>query len=137
VPSEAVRRVLIVDDDETIRLVLGAIVRKAGYLVAFVSNAREAIAEISAAPPSIIFTDIFMPEADGFELINWLRRHGLSIPLVAMSGSNKTLTGQLGLAETLGAHATISKPFLEEGVLRAIASATGEQNPAWPGQRWS
>jgi CheY-like chemotaxis protein len=137
VPKETVRRALIVDDDEGSRLVLGAIVRKAGYLVTFVSNAREAIAWIGDAPPSVIFTDIFMREADGFELINWLRRQGSSIPLIAMSGSNKTLTGQLRLAEKLGARATISKPILEPDVLKAMALAIGAQTPAWPGQRWN
>jgi two-component system OmpR family response regulator len=137
VPSEAARRVLIVDDDEGIRLVLGAIVRKAGYLVTFVSNTRDAIAEIGDAPPSMIFTDIFMPEVDGFELINWLRRQGSVIPLIAMSGSNKTLTGQLGTAEKLGAGASISKPFAEKDVLGAMKLALGESRPAWPGQRWN
>ena len=111
--------------------------RKAGYLVAFVSNAHEAIAEIGDAPPNIIFTDIFMRDADGFELINWLRRQGSAIPLIAMSASNKTLTGQLGIAEKLGADATISKPFAEHDVLGAMKLATGQNRPAWPGQRWN
>jgi len=137
VPNEANRRVLIVDDDEAIRLALGTIVRKAGYLVTFAGNARDAIASIDAARPSIVFTDIFMPEADGFELINWLRRSGSSIPLIAMSGANTTLTGQLGLAARLGAQATISKPFVEQDVLSAIETALGEGSPAWPSRRWS
>ena len=136
-PSDTARRVLIVDDDEGIRLSLGAIVRKAGYLVTFVSNAREAIAEIGDAPPSMIFTDIFMRETDGFELINWLRRQGSSIPLIAMSASNATLTGQLGIAAKLGAGATISKPFAEAEVLGAMKLASGETRPAWPGRRWN
>jgi CheY-like chemotaxis protein len=111
-------------------------VRKAGYLARFVSNASEAIAEISAEAPDIVFTDIYMPQADGFELINWLRRRSCSIPLVAMSGANKTIGGQLGLAASLGADATISKPFLEQDVLAAMELAIADQNPRWPGQRW-
>ena len=118
-------------------MVLGRIVRKAGYLASYVSNASAAIAAISAVAPDIVFTDMDMPEADGFELINWLRRCSRSIPLVAMSGANKTISGQLGLAARLGANATLSKPLLERDVLDAIALATGEQNTPWPGQRWS
>jgi CheY-like chemotaxis protein len=118
-------------------LVLGRIVHKVGYLAAFVSNAREAITAIGAAVPDIIFTDIYMPEADGFALINWLRRRTGSIPLVAMSGANKTLTGQLGLAAELGAHATVSKPLLERDVLEAIKLAVRKDDLPWPGRRWS
>jgi len=110
--------------------------QKAGYLVAFVSTAREAIAEISAEAPDIVFTDVFLPGTDGFELMNWLRRRKWPIPLVAMSGANRTLTGQLGLAAKLGAKATIAKPFREQDVLEAIEAAVGEQKSAWPSRRW-
>ena len=136
-PTVSDSRALIVDDDEVVRLSLARIMRKAGYLVAFVSNAREAIAEISVASPDIVFTDIFMPGTDGFELMNWLRRRKCPIPLVAMSGANRTLTGQLGLASKLGAKATISKPFREQDVLEAIVAAVGDQKSPWPSRRWA
>jgi CheY-like chemotaxis protein len=136
VSTEPVRRALIADDDETVRLILGRAVRRAGYLARFVSNAREAIAEINAEAPAIVFADIYMPGADGFELINWLRRRSRAIPLVAMSGANKVITRQLGLAARLGANATLSKPLIEQDVLAAIALANADQNPHWPGQRW-
>jgi CheY-like chemotaxis protein len=110
--------------------------RKAGYLVAFVSNARDAIAEISVASPTIVFTDIFTSVTDGFELMNWLRRRKCPIPLVAMSGANRTLTDHLGLASKLGAKATISKPFREQDVLEAIEAAVGDQKSTWPSRRW-
>ena len=129
-------RALIVDDDEVVRLTLARIMRKAGYLVAFVSTARDAIAEICAAAPDIVFTDIFIPGSDGFELMNWLRRRNSPIPLVAMSAANRTLTGQLGLASKLGAKATLSKPFREQDVLEAIETAVGDHKSPWPSRRW-
>jgi CheY-like chemotaxis protein len=128
-------RALIVDDDEDVRLSLARIMRKAGYRVAFVSTAREAIAEIGGAAPDIVVTDIFTPETDGFALINWLRRRNSQIPLVAMSGTKGALTGQLGLAAKLGAKATIAKPFREEDMLAAIAAAVSHQKSPWPGRR--
>lgn len=127
---------MIVEDDEGVRLSLARIIGKAGYLVAFVSTAREAIAEICDEAPDIVFTDIFMPGTDGFELMNWLRRRKRPIPLVAMSGANRTLTGQLGLASKLGAKATISKPFRDQDVLDAIEAAVGDRKSPWPGRRW-
>jgi FixJ family two-component response regulator len=68
-------------------------------------------------------------------LINWLRRRNYPIPLVAMSGANRALTGQLGLASKLGAKATISKPFREQDVLEAIEAAVGDQKSPWPSRR--
>ncbi len=136
-PNVPIRRVLIVDDDEVIRMALGAIVRKAGYLVTYVSSAREAIAQIGDVPPNLIFTDVFVREADGFALLNWLRRTGSAIPLIAMSASNAMLTGQLGTATKLGAQATIAKPFRAADVLGAIERALGDRGPAWPSRRWA
>jgi CheY-like chemotaxis protein len=134
-PAKANRRALIVDEDEGNRLVLGRIARSAGYLVAFVSTARDAVAEIIGAAPDIIFTDIHLTRTDGFELINWLRRSSSAIPLIAMSGANAMLTGQLGLAARLGARATISKPLREADVLEAIRLANAKPRPSWPGPR--
>jgi CheY-like chemotaxis protein len=135
VETVPVGRALIVDDDEGVRLSLARIIRKAGYFVAFVSTAREAMAAIRAGAPDIIFTDIFMPGADGFELLNWLRRRNCATPLVAMSGANRALTGQLGLASKLGAKAAISKPLCEKDVLEAIEAAVGGQKSPWPTRR--
>jgi DNA-binding NtrC family response regulator len=134
--AKSTRRVLIVDDDEGARLSLGRIVRKAGYLAGFVSNARDAIAEICVAVPDIVFTDIHTPQTEGLELINWLRRASSSIPLIAMSGANKALTGQLSLATKLGACAAVSKPLLEKDVFDAIELAVAGRSANWPGRRW-
>jgi CheY-like chemotaxis protein len=137
VSTASSNRALIVDDDENVRLSLARIMQKAGYLVAFVSNARDAIAEICAAAPDIVVADVFMQGAGGFELINWLRRRKSAIPIIAMSGVRGTLTGQLGLAAKLGAKATVLKPFQERDVLEAIKAALGDAKSPWPSRRWS
>jgi CheY-like chemotaxis protein len=72
--------------------------------------------------PDIIITDIYMPAGDGFELINWLRTHGMTIPVIAMSGSSSG-TGeydQLSVAEHLGAAAVIDKPFRQSKLVETI-----------------
>jgi len=124
VPTALSSRALIVDDDESVRLSLARIMQKAGYLVAFVSNARDAIAEIGAAAPDIVVADVFMQEAGGFELLNWLRRRKSAIPIIAMSGAKGTLTGQLGLAAKLGAKATVLKPFQKQRASAGCDAAT-------------
>src|SRR5262245_4945038 len=79
--------VLIVDDDPGLRETLTRMVASVGYDVECVSDAHSAIDLVAKHAPDIIITDIYMPAGDGFELLNWLRNHGLTIPVICMSGS--------------------------------------------------
>jgi CheY-like chemotaxis protein len=114
--------VLIVDDDPGLRETLGRMVASVGYGVDCVADAHAAIASVGEHRPDIIITDIYMPAGDGFELLNWLRNHGMVIPVIAMSGSSSG-TGeydQLSLAQHLGAAAIIDKPFRQSKLVETI-----------------
>jgi CheY-like chemotaxis protein len=114
--------VLIVDDDPGLRETLGRMVASVGYGVDCVADAHAAIASVGTRRPDIIITDIYMPAGDGFELLNWLRNHGMSIPVIAMSGSSSG-TGeydQLSVAQHLGAAAVIDKPFRQSKLVETI-----------------
>jgi two-component system nitrogen regulation response regulator NtrX len=120
------RLVLVVDDDAGLRDSLRAVLESVGFLVSTAGNALEAVREIDAQRPDVILTDIYMPEADGFELITTIRSFRDNIPIIAMSGgaSERGLLDHLGMAKRLGAEATLTKPFraaaLVETVDRAI-----------------
>jgi CheY-like chemotaxis protein len=114
--------VLIVDDDAGLRETLRHMVASVGYYVDCVEDAPAAIATVSKHAPDIIITDIYMPSGDGFELLNWLRNHGMAIPVIAMSGSSSG-TGeydQLSVAQHLGAAAVIDKPFRQSKLVEII-----------------
>jgi CheY-like chemotaxis protein len=114
--------VLIVDDDAGLRETISRMVASVGYDVDSVQDAHTAIELVSKSPPDIIITDIYMPAGDGFELLNWLRNHGMRIPVIAMSGSSSG-TGeydQLSVAERLGAAAIIDKPFRQSKLVETI-----------------
>jgi CheY-like chemotaxis protein len=114
--------VLIVDDDPGLRDTLSRMVASVGYDVDSVGDAHAAIDSVARRAPDIIITDIYMPAGDGFELINWLRTHGMTIPVIAMSGSSSG-TGeydQLSVAEHLGAAAVIDKPFRQSKLVETI-----------------
>ncbi len=114
--------VLIVDDDPSLRETLTHMVASVGYEVDCVSDAHAAIAAVAKHAPDIIITDIYMPAGDGFELLNWLRNHGLAIPVICMSGSASS-TGdydQLSVAEHLGAAAVLDKPFRQSKLVETI-----------------
>jgi CheY-like chemotaxis protein len=120
--SKQAPSVLIVDDDAGLRETLGRMVASVGYGVDCVADAHAAIASVGTHRPDIIITDIYMPAGDGFELLNWLRNHGISIPVIAMSGSSSG-TGeydQLSVAQHLGAAAVLDKPFRQSKLVETI-----------------
>ena len=79
-------RVLVVDDNPTERRVAGAIVEKlAGCEVYYARNGREALAVVERERPSIILTDLCMPEMDGLELVASVRRHYPRVPVILMT----------------------------------------------------
>ena len=114
--------VLIVDDDSALRETLRRMVASVGYDVECAEDAKAAVAAITHRAPDIIITDIYMPAADGFELLNWLRNESLSIPVIAMSGSSSSSGhyDQLSVAEHLGAAAVIDKPFRQSKLVETI-----------------
>ncbi len=119
---ESAFSVLIVDDDPGLRETLGRMVASVGYGVDCVADAHAAIESVNARRPDIIVTDIYMPAGDGFELLNWLRNHGIVIPVIAMSGSSSG-TGeydQLSVAQHLGAAAVLDKPFRQSKLVETI-----------------
>ena len=114
--------VLIVDDDAGLRDTLRHMVASVGYRVDCAEDARAAIESVGKHAPDIIITDIYMPAGDGFELLNWLRNHGMTIPVIAMSGSSSSSGeyDQLSVAEHLGAAAVIDKPFRQSKLVETI-----------------
>jgi CheY-like chemotaxis protein len=114
--------VLIVDDDAALRDTLRHMVASVGYRVECAEDARAAIESVGKHAPDIIITDIYMPAGDGFELLNWLRNHGMTIPVIAMSGSSSSSGDydQLSVAEHLGAAAVIDKPFRQSKLVETI-----------------
>src|SRR5690349_48430 len=79
-------RILLVDDNEDARVTVSRILGMAGYQVTEAPNARAAAALLKDNPPDLVITDIFMPEGDGFEMLNELRNNDIHVPVIAISG---------------------------------------------------
>jgi CheY-like chemotaxis protein len=105
-------RVLIVDDDADMRLTLKLALELEGYGVTEAANGREAVEQQRIAPADVVLTDIFMPESDGFEAIDALRRDFPAVKVIVMSGGAQLAKRDyLPDAELMGADATLQKPF--------------------------
>ena len=69
------QRILVADDDQSIRQLLGTIIRREGFEVDTVADGQEAIDRLHAHDYAVILLDLMMPRKDGFEVIDYLKTH--------------------------------------------------------------
>ena len=83
---------LVVDDDEATRQVLRTMLELEGWSVSEAADGREALDAVASRPPELILLDLFMPVADGFEVVEELRaaREYRSIPIVIITSKDLT-----------------------------------------------
>ncbi|MCE5310343.1 MAG: response regulator [Acidobacteriales bacterium] len=118
-PAGAV--VLVVDDDDGVRQVLRLMLESGGYRVLEAADGRKALEQVRSENIDVVMTDLVMPEQEGFETIQAIRRERPSLKVIAMSGA---FGGEfLHIAKLLGALSTLQKPLKVEQVLAAVADA--------------
>jgi signal transduction histidine kinase/CheY-like chemotaxis protein len=86
------RRALVVDDDAPSRTVLRRGLEQRGWIVREAANGREALAAVAAERPDLIMLDLMMPDTDGFEVVDQLRRDVTTagIPVVIVTAKDLT-----------------------------------------------
>jgi len=114
-------RILVVDDDADFRAMLRSALQIAGYSVGVARNGRQAVQAQRHEPADILITDIFMPEADGFEAIGAFRKNFPSTKIIAISGGAPDLkTNYLDAAGLIGVDAALQKPFEMDALLKLL-----------------
>lgn len=120
-------RILVIDDDEAIRLALRKMLEVDGHEVVEATDGAHGMRLFRENPTDLVITDILMPEKEGFEVIRELRRDHPDIKVIAISGSvSRGGPDFLPQAGDMGASLTIPKPFSKEQVLGAVRDALGE-----------
>jgi two-component system nitrogen regulation response regulator GlnG len=118
------KKILVVDDEESIRWVLGKCLEKAGFLVRYADNGDKAVESASAESFSSIILDITMPDMSGFDVLKELRSRGINPPVIIITAQNTVKNAIDAMKQ--GAYDYIAKPFdLDEvkiTVQRAIES---------------
>ncbi|MCS7314826.1 MAG: response regulator [Bryobacterales bacterium] len=120
-PKSLPRRILVVDDDDEARLALRRMLEEAGFDVLEAPNGRVALGICRSHPLDVVITDICMPEQEGLETIQALRREFPRVKLIAISGQPAAAV-YLRMAKLLGAQATLEKPIRLETLLDTVGS---------------
>ena len=107
-----VARILIIDDEVEIRLLLREMLEYAGYEVIEAGNGQEGLRSYHTDTPDLIITDLWMPNKGGLDTIRELRRQAPEVKIIAISGGGP-IGGVDGLdqAMQLGAQRVFSKPL--------------------------
>ena len=106
---DAGTKVLVVDDEPSVRDVLSRFLVERGYLVDAAADGHEALAMIRADMPDIVLLDLKMPRLGGIELLQLLREEGVDVAVITISGHADEDTARESLR--LGAADFINKPF--------------------------
>jgi DNA-binding response OmpR family regulator len=117
-PGALSARILVADDEAGVRKLLRTALEDRGYEVVEAEDGKEALKEARAGRLDLVITDLVMPEQDGIETIQALRREVPGVGIIAISGA---FQGQfLKTAQLLGADAALSKPVSTDLLLARV-----------------
>jgi DNA-binding response OmpR family regulator len=115
-------RILVIEDDDSMRRTIARILEMAGYRVLLAENGLVGLELFHAHRPELVVTDLLMPDKDGLETIREIRASGHRTKILATSGGWRTAQLDfLGAAVEFGADLILSKPFQPKDLLDAVA----------------
>jgi CheY-like chemotaxis protein len=121
-------RILLIDDDDQVRMMMRMTLEKEGYVVEEAPDGSVGIRLYREQPADLVITDIVMPEKEGMETIMTLKRDFPSVKIIAISGGGKIAPARyLDLAEQMGVQRTFSKPLDRSELLMAIREVLDAQ----------
>ena len=116
--------VMVVDDESSMRKVLKEALEREGYVVIEADGGKEALVLMQEIQPDLVILDIKMPEMDGFQVLEHIRRIS-EIPVIMLSGLGEVTT--IHDALSAGADDFLKKPFhIRELVARVRAKMRRE-----------
>jgi two-component system, NtrC family, response regulator AtoC len=115
------KRILVVDDEESIRVSLAALLARHGYYTAQARTGAEALALLAADDVDVAFIDVRMPEMDGIDLTREIVARGIRTTVIVMSAYGSVDNAIEALKA--GAYDYITKPFKTDEVILTLAKA--------------
>jgi CheY-like chemotaxis protein len=116
-----VGRILIIDDEYSVRRLLSEVLKGAGHELMEVATAKEGLRLLRERPIDLVVTDILMPDMDGLEVTRLLHREFPSVKILALSGGSQDVD-YCQVARSLGAHDTLMKPVSVQQLRDTVAN---------------
>jgi two-component system nitrogen regulation response regulator NtrX len=115
--------ILIVDDEQDIRELIGDILQDEGYTTRLAANSDDCLAEINAEPPALMILDIWLKDSrmDGIDILKTVKRDNPDIPVVIISGHGNIEIAVAAIKQ--GAYDFIEKPFNIDQLMVVVARA--------------
>ncbi len=111
------KHLLIVEDEDGIRSALCMVFEDCGFLVTTAGTGQEAIRLLKGKQVDLVITDILMPDGDGLELINYLKKVHPEVKSIVISGGDPTY---LSVSQCMGADRVLAKPFERQKLLGMV-----------------
>lgn len=115
------KKILIVDDEESIRRTLQSIFEDSGFQVFLAKDGDDAIKQVDNINPDLVFLDIWMPGKDGLEVMEILKKSHKNLPIIMISGHATIATAVKATQE--GAFDFIEKPLDLDLILNTVTKA--------------
>ncbi|TKS62726.1 MAG: response regulator [Nitrospira sp.] len=113
--------ILFIDDDDSVRRLTQVALERAGYRVLIAESGQHGLRLLEHQEVDLILVDIFMPDMDGLEVIQLLRKSRPLSKIIATSGGSGD-GNYLDTAKYLGAQDTLLKPFSLQELLDTVAT---------------
>jgi putative nucleotidyltransferase with HDIG domain len=123
------KKILLVDDDDALRQVLGSILIKAGFLVTPAQDGPSAQSLIALEQFDLVISDIRMPGLSGIELMHFIKRTR-PMPILLMTGFSEILEAKD--AQDMGAAGFLAKPFRQGDLITLVREIIGQTESSAP-----
>ena len=121
--SKSTARILVVDDEPSVRRVVTTALTRAGYVVQAVANASQAIAICESEFFDLVLSDVMMPGMNGYELAQWVAMNHPKTPTALMTGYDATCQGR----HTSPGCSMLAKPFLPKHLVSFIGRVLSDK----------
>jgi DNA-binding response OmpR family regulator len=122
------KKILIIEDNQELRENTAELLELENYEVITAENGKTGVDTVLSHKPDLIISDVTMPELDGFDVLNMLRKHicAKKIPFIFLTSRAEKKDKQMG--EDLGAAAYLTKPYEVNELLTTVSAQLGMSN---------
>ena len=122
-------RILVIDDDASLRSAIRTVLAAAGYEVIEAGDGGSALRTYRTHGADLLLVDLFIPEPDGLEVIREVRAEAPGARIIAMSGGGSLKLDLLAAAQAFGAARALWKPFVPGVLLDAVRDVLRDGGP--------